>query len=57
MILMREKQGRYNDAEPLYERAVVVFEKSLGSDHPNVATAFNNLAGLLYAQVSCPIIE
>lgn len=30
-------------------RVVSIFEKSLGTDHPNVATALNNLAQLLQA--------
>jgi hypothetical protein len=27
-------QGRYADAEPLYKRALAIFEKALGPDHP-----------------------
>ena len=30
-------------------RVVTIFEKSLGENHPNVATALNNLATLLQA--------
>jgi tetratricopeptide (TPR) repeat protein len=40
-------QARYNQAEPLMQRVVEIFEKSLGKDHPNVAAALNNLAALL----------
>jgi tetratricopeptide (TPR) repeat protein len=29
-----EDQGRYQDAEPLYTRALAIFEKKLGPDHP-----------------------
>ena len=32
-----EKQGRYADAEPLYQRALAIREKEFGPDHPNVA--------------------
>jgi tetratricopeptide (TPR) repeat protein len=39
-------QGRYADAEPLYKRALAIFEKALGPDHPSVASALNNLASL-----------
>jgi tetratricopeptide (TPR) repeat protein len=39
-------QGRYNDAEPLYLRALVINEQQLGADHPNTATSLNNLASL-----------
>ena len=37
-------------ARPLYERALAIYEKSLGPDHPNTAFSLNNLAGLLQAQ-------
>ena len=43
-------QGRYADAETLYERALAIREKALGSEHPDVAQALNNLAVLYDAQ-------
>ena len=43
-------QGRYADAEPLYKRALAIYEKALGPDHPHVATSLNNLAGLYVNQ-------
>jgi tetratricopeptide (TPR) repeat protein len=39
-------QGRYTDAEPFNKRALAIYEKALGPDHPLVATSLNNLAGL-----------
>jgi len=48
-----QDQGKYNQAKPLYERAVEIGEKTLGPNHPDVATGLNNLALLLKAQVSC----
>jgi Tetratricopeptide repeat len=39
-------RAAYAKAEPLYQRALVIFEKALGLDHPDVATSLNNLAGL-----------
>jgi len=39
--------NRLKEAEPMYKRALEIWEKSLGKDHPQVATALNNLA-LLY---------
>ncbi len=54
-------QGRYAEAEPLYQRALTISEKALGPDHPNttgfertwkqegVATALENYAVLLRA--------
>lgn len=44
-------QGKYAEAEPLYERSQVILEKVLGSDHPNVASLLNNRAMLLKNQV------
>ena len=40
-------QGRYAEAEPLYERALAVQEKALGPQHPAVANSLNDLAGNL----------
>ncbi len=34
----------------LYRRALEIYEKSLGKDHPDVAKSLNNLALLYYAQ-------
>jgi tetratricopeptide (TPR) repeat protein len=40
-------QGQYTKAESLHQRALAIFEKALGPEHPDVATSLNNLA-LLY---------
>ena len=40
-------QGRYAEAEPLYQRALAIREKTLGPEHPNVATCLENYAFLL----------
>ena len=45
--LLYKSQGRYEAAEPLYQRALAIREKVLGPDHPSVATSLDNLA-LLY---------
>ncbi|AOS83271.1 hypothetical protein BIU88_03405 [Chlorobaculum limnaeum] len=44
------KMGRYDEAEPLFRRALTIGEKTLGPNHPDVAASRNNLALLLYAQ-------
>ena len=44
-------QGKYDDAEPLYKRALTIFEETLGPRHPDVALSLNNLASLLQSQV------
>jgi tetratricopeptide (TPR) repeat protein len=44
-----QNQGRYTEAEPLYQRSLTILEKSLGPDDP-IATALNSLGSLYYAQ-------
>jgi len=39
--------ARYSEAEKVLRRALSIAEETLGPDHPNVATALNNLAALL----------
>ncbi len=40
-------QGHFAEAEPLYQRALAVYEKALGPEHPDVATSLENYAALL----------
>ena len=40
--------GDYDKAEPLYRRSLAIWEKALGSVHPNIATSLNNIALLYY---------
>ena len=49
--LTRPSQGRLQEAAPLYERAIAIGEKTLGPEHPDLATRLNNLANLLRDQV------
>ena len=44
-------QGKYDDAEPLYKRALAILEETLGPRHPDVAGSLENLASLLQSQV------
>ncbi|GAB5537799.1 MAG: serine/threonine-protein kinase [Rubricoccaceae bacterium] len=37
------RQGRYNEAEPLYRESIALKRRLLGDDHPAVATSLNNL--------------
>ncbi len=41
---------RYEEAEPLYLRALAIRTQQLGREHPDVATSLNNLAVLCKAQ-------
>ena len=43
---MYQNQARYDEAEPLFRRALAIYEKQLGAEHPNVAVVLNNLAFL-----------
>jgi tetratricopeptide (TPR) repeat protein len=42
-----DERAQYEEAEPLYVRALAIREKALGAEHPYVAKSLNNLA-LLY---------
>ncbi|ESA37998.1 kinesin light chain 1, partial [Leptolyngbya sp. Heron Island J] len=44
------EQGRYEEAEPLYQRSLGIREEQLGPQHPDVVTSLNNLAGLYQEQ-------
>lgn len=44
-------QGKYAEAEPLYERSQAIREKMLGPEHPDVAQSLHNRAELLKKQV------
>src|SRR5262245_16834856 len=45
-----QSQGKYAEAEPLYQRTLAINEKALGRNHPDVATTLNNLADLYRSQ-------
>ena len=41
------KQGRYHEAEPLYQQALAIQERSLRSNHPDLAETLKSYAVLL----------
>ena len=47
--LLYEAQGRYAEAEPLFQRGLAIREAALGSNHPDLATSLENYAALLRA--------
>jgi len=47
--LYLDGRAEFAEAKVAYERALAIYEQSLGSDHPNVATLVNNLGGVLRA--------
>ena len=48
LALLYVNQGRHAEAEPLYQQALVIYEKALGPDHPSLATTLENYASLLH---------
>ncbi|CAM9968111.1 unnamed protein product, partial [Laminaria digitata] len=44
-------QGKYHEADQLYQRARAMLEKGCGPDHRLVASVLNDWAGSLRAQV------
>ena len=46
LATLYKQQGRYAEAEVLSQRAVSIYEKSLGKDHARVGGALNNLGNL-----------
>ena len=50
-------QGKYSQAESLYGRALVINEKALGPDHPDVALNLSNLAYLNVTQSQFAVAE
>jgi len=47
LAVLYKDMGRYAEAEPLYQRALAVFEQALGPTHPKVVTCRRNYAQLL----------
>jgi tetratricopeptide (TPR) repeat protein len=45
-----QDRARYEEAEPLVQRALAITEKALGPEHPDVGRDLNNLEGLYCAQ-------
>ena len=50
-------RAQYPEAEPLYRRALAIYEKALGPEHPDTATSLNNLARLYVGQGRYPEAE
>jgi hypothetical protein len=44
-----KRQGKYVEAEPLYQRALSIYEQQLGRDHLDTQTVRENYATLLRA--------
>lgn len=44
LATLHAKQGKYEQAEALYQQALHILEHVLGSDHPDLISPLNNLA-------------
>ncbi len=49
LAVLYDNQGRNQEAEPLYQRALAIREEALGPDHPSTATTRANYAAFLRA--------
>ena len=47
LALLFHAQGRTAEAEPLYQRALAIWEKALGPEHLHLAKGLQNYAALL----------
>ena len=45
LALLCQNQGKYDEVEYYYRRALEIYESKLGADDPNVAKTKNNLVG------------
>ncbi|MFL5590081.1 MAG: tetratricopeptide repeat-containing protein, partial [Ktedonobacteraceae bacterium] len=50
-------QGKYPQAEPLYQQALAIREKALGPEHPDVASTLSSLATNYSSQGKYPQAE
>jgi tetratricopeptide (TPR) repeat protein len=50
LAALYNNQGKYAEAEPLYQRALAIREQVLGPTHPDVGQSLNNLAALYNSQ-------
>ncbi len=48
--LVYSDQGRYEEAEPFYNRALEIMKSRLGESHPNRVTVLLNLGSLYSAR-------
>lgn len=54
--MLYQKQGEYDKAQPLLEKALALQEKILGTEHPTIATSLNQL-GMFYQEKAKRLFE
>jgi tetratricopeptide (TPR) repeat protein len=50
LALLYYNQGRYGEAEPLFQDALAMYQRLLGQAHPDVAASLLNLGALRHNQ-------
>lgn len=50
-------QGKFTEAETVLHRSLVMEEKTLGAEHPVVASSLNHLAALFKSQVRTLLVK
>ena len=56
LAILYNQSGEYDKAQPLYERALQIYQTAHGPDHPDVAHTLTDLAVLHLEQASDAII-
>ncbi|CAF0954697.1 unnamed protein product [Adineta steineri] len=44
--LIKDDQGKYEEALTLYEKSLAIYQKTLPSDHPSLAMSYNNIGNV-----------
>ena len=50
LAVLYQNNGKYSLAEPLYKRALAIYEKTLGPEHPDLAGILANVAAFYEEQ-------
>jgi tetratricopeptide (TPR) repeat protein len=50
LAALYDTQGKYAEAEPLYRRALAIYEQVMGPNHPNTITIRANYTAILWKQ-------
>ena len=51
--MVYDREGEYQKAKELYEKAIRINERVFGEEHSNTVISYNNLAGVYAAQGEC----
>ena len=57
LAILYNQSGEYDKAQPLYERALQIYQTVHGPDHPDVAHTLTDLAVLHLEQVELSLVS